>query len=109
MKLIHDFGVSALALTIILGTMGGGAIKLVWDGKQDFALAWIGAFAALAMKFYDGYLSKREKEINHAAATPPPQPPAPPAVPEPLPAPTAVPAQPLATPPEPPPPPGPNP
>lgn len=69
MKLWKDFGVSALALTIILIIMGAGALLLILQKNQEFALAWIGSMAALALRFYDGYLQKR-KEENHTPSTP---------------------------------------
>ena len=61
-KLFHDFGVSALALTMVLGIMGGGGFMLVRQGNQEFALAWVGALAPLAKAFYDGYVSYKQKQ-----------------------------------------------
>ena len=54
MKLWHDFGVSALALTIVLMTMAGGSIYLLSQGKPEVALAWTTSMAALGKPFYDG-------------------------------------------------------
>lgn len=65
MKLLQDFGVSALALTLILSIMGVGGILLIWQKNQEFALAWIGSFAALAFRFYEGYVQKRKEEHNN--------------------------------------------
>ena len=62
MKLWRDFGVSALALTIVLALMSAGAIILVLRDKQEFALAWVGALALLAKAFYDGYISYKMKK-----------------------------------------------
>ena len=64
MKLLRDFGVSALALTGVLAIMGAGGIILVLKGQQEFALAWVGSLATLAKAFYDGYLQKRKEEQN---------------------------------------------
>ena len=61
MKLYRDFGVSALGLTIVLAIMGTGGILLVYNGKQEFALAWVGALSPLAKSFYDGYIAYKSK------------------------------------------------
>jgi hypothetical protein len=64
MKLVHDFGVSALALTLVLGIMASGGILLVLNEDQEFALAWVGALAPLAKAFYDGYITYKQKQSN---------------------------------------------
>jgi len=61
-KLWRDFGVSALALTIILATMAGGAFMLLRAGKFELAVAWTVALGVQAKPFYDGYLQKRKEE-----------------------------------------------
>ena len=61
-KLVHDFGVSALALVMVLGIMAGGGLLLVRQGNQEFALAWVGALAPLAKAFSDGYISYKQKQ-----------------------------------------------
>jgi hypothetical protein len=63
MKLIHDFGVSALALTTVLAIMGIGGILLATQSKHEIALAWVGALSPLAKGFYDGYISYK-KGVN---------------------------------------------
>ena len=60
MKLLKDFGVSALGLTIVLGTMGAGGLLLVLRGQQEFALAWVGSLGTLAKVFYDGYIAYKK-------------------------------------------------
>ena len=67
MKLWKDFGISALGLTMVLGIMGTGSIMLVLAGKQEFALAWVGALSPLAKGFYDGYIAYK----NSGAASKP--------------------------------------
>ena len=64
MKLYHDYGVSALALTMVLGIMGAGGILLVLRDSQEFALAWVGGLTPLAKAFYDGYIAYKQKQIN---------------------------------------------
>ena len=63
-KLINDFGISALALTMVLGIMAAGGILLVLRDSQEFALAWVGALAPLAKAFYDGYIAYKQKQAN---------------------------------------------
>ena len=62
LKLVQDFGVSALALSMVLSLMSVGAIILVMRDKQEFALAWVGALALLAKSFYDGYIAYKMKK-----------------------------------------------
>ena len=68
MKLWKDFGVSALALTIVLGIMAGGGILLVLRDKQEFALAWVASLGTLAKVFFDGYISYKKPPNNGGAA-----------------------------------------
>lgn len=60
MKLLNDFGVSALGLTLVLLIMGVGGVLLVTQDKQEFALAWVAALSPVAKGFYDGYVAYKK-------------------------------------------------
>lgn len=70
MKILHDFGVSALVLVLIVLTMSVGGLRLVWIGNQEFALAWVAVLSGFAMKVWDGYLVKRKDENGKPPAGP---------------------------------------
>ena len=63
-KLWHDFGVSALALTMVLCIMAGGAAMLLWKAQYELALAWVAAMGLQAKPFYDGYITYKKNGGN---------------------------------------------
>lgn len=69
-KLFRDYGVTAFILSLIVLTMAIGGLRLVWIGKEEFALAWVAALTGFAMKVWDGYLAKRHEEQKNGPPPP---------------------------------------
>jgi hypothetical protein len=63
-KLIKDFGVTALILTMMVTIMGTGGLWLVMHGNQEFAIAWVGILIQPIIKFLDSYMQKRKEDKN---------------------------------------------
>lgn len=61
-KLWHDFGVSALLVTLTTSTTMFVAIWGLMNGKIDQSKEVIGILSVLTTTFWNGYLTKRKEE-----------------------------------------------